>query len=233
MSRVFVIGDIHGAFIALEQCLQRCNFDQEKDQLICLGDVTDGWPQTRECLDLLISIPNLIMIKGNHDAFTIEWAKSGIPPEGWQAQGGYATIESYSGVMDQKHIQFLENSHLYYLSNNKLFVHAGIDISKPLEKQDKDTFMWDRTLFRQAFPYRNEENPPNLTSFNSIFIGHTPMHRYGYNNPVKACEVWMMDTGAGWDGVLSIMDTESNEFWTSDPVNKLYPHHQGRFLYAS
>jgi len=228
-----VIGDIHGAFKALQQCLHKCNFQPEKDQLICLGDVTDGWPQTRECIDYLMSIPNLVMIKGNHDAFTIDWGTSGTPPEGWEAQGGYATIESYKDGMDTTHIQFLKNSRLYHLLNNRLFVHAGIDISKPLENQVKDTFMWDRTLFRQAFPYRNEENPPRLTSFDSIYIGHTPMHRYGYKHPVNACEVWMMDTGAGWDGVLSIMDIETNEYWTSDPVNTLYPDHQGRFLYAN
>jgi serine/threonine protein phosphatase 1 len=38
-----------------------------------------------------------------------------------------------------------------------------------------------------------------------------------------------MDTGAGWDGCLSIMDINSKEFFTSDPVPSLYPEDSGRF----
>ena len=105
MERRLVIGDIHGAWKALNQCLERSNFNRDSDQLICLGDVTDGWPETKECIEFLINIPNLIFIKGNHDALTIDWAKSGIPHLGWQRQGGYATIESYEGKMPDDHLK--------------------------------------------------------------------------------------------------------------------------------
>ncbi len=47
MGRTFVIGDIHGAYRALRQCLDRADFDYESDHLICLGDVCDGWPDTK------------------------------------------------------------------------------------------------------------------------------------------------------------------------------------------
>ena len=40
--RTFVMGDIHGAYNALLQCLKRSGFDYENDQLIQLGDVADG-----------------------------------------------------------------------------------------------------------------------------------------------------------------------------------------------
>ncbi len=49
MGKTFVIGDIHGAYRALRQCLERSTFDFEKDRLICLGDVCDGWPETKAC----------------------------------------------------------------------------------------------------------------------------------------------------------------------------------------
>lgn len=38
-SREFVIGDIHGAYRALRQCLTRSDFNYDHDHLICLGDV--------------------------------------------------------------------------------------------------------------------------------------------------------------------------------------------------
>ena len=230
MGRRLVIGDMHGAWQAFTQCIERSGFDKNNDLLICLGDVTDGWPETRECVDFLISLPNLVMLKGNHDELTIEWARTGMPSLGWQGQGGYATIDSYEGRMPDEHLEFLEKALLYHLLENKLFVHAGIQINKALSDQEERTLLWDRSLFQHAFPHRNDENPPKLTDFDAVYIGHTPVHRYGYSQPVKACEVWMMDTGAGWDGVLSIMDIDTNDFWTSDPVNSLYPNHKGRSL---
>jgi len=224
-----VIGDIHGAFLALKQCLGRSKFQPKTDLLICLGDVVDGWPQTRECIDFLLELPHLVYIKGNHDDMALLWSMTGEAPYGWKAQGGYATIDSYNRQMLDTHVNFLKNGHLYHLESNKLFVHAGINPSKKIEDQGSDIFLWDRSLFKEAFTYRLEENPPQLSDYDEIYIGHTPIHNYGYNHPIKACEVWMMDTGAGWNGVLSIMDINTKEYWMSDSVDSLYPDHKGRF----
>ena len=40
MSRVLVMGDIHGAHKALVQCLKRSGFDNEKDTLIQLWEIS-------------------------------------------------------------------------------------------------------------------------------------------------------------------------------------------------
>jgi serine/threonine protein phosphatase 1 len=37
-----------------------------------------------------------------------------------------------------------------------------------------------------------------------------------------------MDTGAGWSGVLSMMNVDTKEVFTSDPVPDLYPGVVGR-----
>lgn len=54
--RTFAMGDIHGAHKALVQCLERCNFNNEIDTLIQLGDVADGWSETYECVEELLKI---------------------------------------------------------------------------------------------------------------------------------------------------------------------------------
>lgn len=51
MKKTFVIGDIHGAYDALLQCLERSEFDYESDRLICLGDICDRRPHVKECVD--------------------------------------------------------------------------------------------------------------------------------------------------------------------------------------
>jgi len=40
--------------------------------------------------------------------------------------------------------------------------------------------------------------------------------------PVKFGNVWIMDTGGGYEGVLSLMDVESKEIFQSDKVSELY-----------
>ena len=53
-----------------------------------------------------------------------------------------------------------------------------------------------------------------------MYIGHTPIPE---PHPVQYCEVWMMDTGAGWSGRLSMMNIDTLEYFVSDPVPELYP----------
>src|SRR5699024_12465795 len=74
-KRNFVIGDIHGSYKALEQVLTRAKITPD-DQLIFLGDYVDGWTQSIEVINKLISLKethDCIFIKGNHDALLIDW----------------------------------------------------------------------------------------------------------------------------------------------------------------
>jgi len=53
-KRTFVMGDIHGAYRALVQCLQRSGFDYQYDILIQLGDIVDGHDEVFECVEELL-----------------------------------------------------------------------------------------------------------------------------------------------------------------------------------
>jgi len=110
--KTFVIGDIHGAFQSLLQCLRLSKFNKKEDRLICLGDVCDRGIQVKECIEELLSIPNCIFILGNHDAWALEWGMSGMAPEQWWEQGGAQTAKSYKDGMPQEHIQFLSKARL-------------------------------------------------------------------------------------------------------------------------
>ena len=71
--KTFVIGDIHGAYKALLQCLERSRFDYHNDRLVVIGDVCDGYPDVVECFDELLKIANLIYIWGNHDKWAYDF----------------------------------------------------------------------------------------------------------------------------------------------------------------
>ena len=149
--KIFVIGDIHGAHKALLQCLKLSHFDKSIDRLICLGDVCDRNPYVKECIGELLTIPNCVYILGNHDAWTLEWALGGIAPEGWLEQGGALTVASYKNTgMPKKHVQFLSQAHLYFVEDNRLFVHGGFDPDLPVAETPKNIFLWDRTFLKKA-----------------------------------------------------------------------------------
>lgn len=225
MPKTLVIGDIHGSYRALLQCLENSHFNYELDTLICLGDVADGWPETRQAIDELLRIKNLIYILGNHDFWTLDWMETGHADELWLTQGGQATVDSYNGNVLDEHAQLLRKALPYYVYRNNLFVHAGIDPKRSLSDQGIQTFLWDRSFAQLAQRKHELYKYIKLTTYDAIFIGHTPIKA---NQPVRYCEVWMMDTGAGWSGRLSMMNLETSEFFVSDPIPDLYPGVEGR-----
>jgi serine/threonine protein phosphatase 1 len=225
MARTFVIGDIHGASRALRQCLDRASFDFNNDTLISLGDVADGWPETRQSIDMLMNVNNLIYILGNHDFWTLEWMVTEVVDDVWYDQGGNATIDSYKSGIPKSHIEFLKNARMYYLLDNKLFVHAGIIPTLSIEAQSTHTLLWDRNLARIALDFHLKEINGKFTSYDEVYLGHTPVP---FSHPIKSSEIWLMDTGAGWSGVLSMMDIHTKEVFVSDAVPSLYPGVSGR-----
>jgi serine/threonine protein phosphatase 1 len=224
MSRTFVIGDIHGAYRALLQCLERSAFQYEHDHLICLGDVCDGWPETKTAVDELLKIKNLTYLLGNHDFWALEWMREGAADDIWLQQGGDATVHSYGKDIPIEHIEFFERAELYFVLNKKLFVHAGVNTRLSVEQQSTQTLLWDRNFARTALDLHAKSIEGSLTEYDEVYIGHTPVSP----PPVHACEVWLMDTGAGWSGVLSMMNIDTKEVFQSDPVPQLYPGVEGR-----
>jgi len=247
-SRKFVMGDIHGGYKALIQCLKRSDFDYENDTLIQVGDVADGHDEVYECVEELLKIKNLIAIKGNHDAWFDEFIKTDFHPASW-TYGGKGTIESYlkykdgpkvcfsrgsgfktslnSSDIPPLHRQFFQNQKNYYiLDQNICFVHGGFDRYKDFFCQTEKNYCWDRQLWTEALSHQNEGNTQEtfeiVTQFRTIFIGHTSTLNWGTDQPMTALNIINTDTGAGSNGKLTIMDIDTKEIWQSDPLDTLY-----------
>ena len=62
---VAIISDIHGNLPALEQCLRHTR--PLADSYVCLGDVVNYGPWSDECLDLVLSLPGIVLLEGNHE----------------------------------------------------------------------------------------------------------------------------------------------------------------------
>ena len=175
MKRTFVIGDIHGADKALLQVLDRSSFDYENDTLISLGDICDGWSGVKETIDILMKVKNLILIKGNHDAWYLQFLdqnklimESNARSEksltldvvnkyddgysSWLSHGGQATIESL-GLVETIYSEFLRKGKLIHIDkDNNLFCHAGGWMCDDVEDLD---YVYDYFPFtRQSLEYK-------------------------------------------------------------------------------
>jgi serine/threonine protein phosphatase 1 len=222
--KTFCIGDIHGSYKALLQCFERSGFNYSHDRLIVLGDVCDGCPEVKNCIDELLKIKNCQYVMGNHDLWALKWAQTGWNKDIWLTQGGRATVDSY-GVekMPPAHIDFLKSAPFYFEYEGLIFVHGGFDPQKPVSVQEPEGFAWDRTLINLARKVHGINPEYKLGEFKEIFLGHTPTVKFDSSEPLKFCNVWDVDTGAGLGEKLSIMDVETKEFWQSDPIAGLYP----------
>lgn len=228
-KRTLVIGDIHGAHKALTQCLNKSKFDYDSDTLVVLGDICDGWPYVKECVEMLRTIPKLIGHIGNHDLWAMEWARTGKVEGIWHGQGGKQTIASFSNDHKQFPLKWFEKFGYLSYSNDQVFVHAGIDPNqKDLRKQKSEVCAWDRSLVYNA--YQKHSTKPNFKygGWKDIFVGHTVTQRFGSHEPLHLCNIWMLDTGCGWGNKLTIMDIDTNEYWQSDRSQDLYPGVEGR-----
>lgn len=222
-NKTYCIGDIHGGYKALKQCLERCKFDYEKDKLIVLGDVVDGWPETPQCIEELLKIKNLVYVIGNHDVWCHNWFQIGTQPLMWVMQGGQETINAYIDNPDLmiKHRDFFKDKKPYHKDKDgRIFVHGGLKLDEPVEEQTERYLTWDRDLWDER--HNIEYDGP------TIFIGHTTIWRFSHK-PFKINNMWFMDTGGGWEGKLSIINVDTEKFWQSDKVIDLYPDARGRF----
>lgn len=224
---VYTIGDIHGNFKALMQCLERSSFNYRIDALIVLGDVVDGWYQVPQCIEELLKIDKLIYIWGNHDTWCNKWFKTGWSQPVWTTQGGDATKEAYikQPELMAKHRHFFDIAKPYYIYKNKLFVHGGLyPINKPIEKQELFDLTWDRDLLKAA-RYKHYQKPDyKYAGFDEIFIGHTETTGVQDTKPLHYCNVRALDQGCGWAGKLTMMNVNTHEYWQSDNVLELYPN---------
>jgi len=247
--RTFIMGDVHGGYKAMKQCLERSSFNYDTDLLIQLGDIADGHDQVYECVEELLTIKNLVVLKGNHDEWFFEFMQTGYHPDQWR-QGGAATVKSYLRLIGKEtliqrsgegyktalnpgdipgtHQNFFRQQHLYYIDeSNNCFVHAGFDRHQPFKGQRLENYFWDRTLWMSALSYKKEiqggrKNKFNiLTPFNEIFIGHTSTIQWNTDQPMHAANIWNLDTGGGHGGRLTIMEAQTKTYWQSDPIDSI------------
>ena len=149
----------------------------------------------------------------------------------WYAHGGLGTEYSYKQnpelIVD--HLKFLNRAKIYYIDEeNRFFSHAGPHPYFTIEETKPSEFFWNREFWHQAWSGKHPGK-----KWKEVYIGHTPTTFTNSNKddntkPLNRYNVWNMDTGACFNGKISMMNIDTKELFQSEKVRKLYPDECGR-----
>lgn len=192
----YVISDIHGEYDRFLELLDKIKLGEE-DILYILGDVLDRGPHPIRTLLLLMEMPNVVCLAGNHELMALECLEFlmkeitdmsiGELDEKmlgnlvtWQYNGSRTTIEEFrvlSRDMQSSVIDFLKEFSIYEeLSVNGkdyLLVHGGLGNYKPekdIEDYSLKELIWDRAEY-------------DISYFEDVYVvtGHTPTQEISGN----------------------------------------------------
>lgn len=136
----------------------------------------------------------------------------------------YYTVNITPNDIPIEHKNFFLKQNKFYIDNDRnfAFVHAGWIDHRGLGYDDSSIYMWNRSLWERNAMIPCQTVPKLLRHYNKTFIGHTSTTNWNTTEPMHKHNCINLDTGAGWDGKLTIMDVDTLEYWQSDLVQELY-----------
>ena len=154
----FAIGDIHGCLRKLRRLLRACEAyaGDRPARWVFLGDYIDRGPHSRGVVEFLMrrqrARPDAVVcLKGNHEQLAIMAHDSpSAPCRSWLANSAAATQRSYwriGGWIPEPHLSWLRALPLCHDDGLRFYVHAGVDLTVPLDAQSADTMLWMREPF--------------------------------------------------------------------------------------
>jgi serine/threonine protein phosphatase 1 len=232
--KIYVIGDIHGELDKLINLINQLPKDKHT-KFIFMGDYVDRGCCSYEVIEYLIHLNaeyQCVFLKGNHDVEFWYGVEENLQHQEFPLynQGAKETILSYvmNGESLNCHKTFFENLKDYHIEDNMLFVHGGYNRHFLISEQLKSsfTFWWDRDLWNAALGWESstKEHPfKNKDNFKEIYIGHSPTLMWDVSVPMKAANIWNLDTGCGkWKfAKLSAVEINSKKIYQSEKIIKV------------
>jgi len=222
-KRILSIADIHGEFDRFIALLNKVKFNPNEDQLILQGDYVDRGDQNIDCLMKVIELQKqgAIVLGGNHEEFLKEGLNELLFGQSQKTYGGLELWVGYNGgVKTYNELKNLNNEQLnkifkficrlpnFVQWKEFIFVHAGVDSTKPLEKNDKDDFIWSREQFIWCPAYKDQ----------IVIFGHTPtcnLYPYDKAPEMSKSKIWYdskykdkigIDCGSVFGGRLACLE---------------------------
>lgn len=168
LARSYAIPDLHGRHDLLIAALEAISARAAGDPLtlVALGDYVDKGPRSRQVVEAMSTLQRdppagwrVICLMGNHDAMMSDAIRKPEARDFWMARGGDIALSSYGQrpgggiVVPEAHVRWLEALSLMHIDRHRVFVHAGLDAARPLDRQARQTLLWKRYPDEQTAGY--------------------------------------------------------------------------------
>lgn len=190
--KLFVVSDLHGRYYEFIALIAFAGFNIKEDYLIGLGDMVDRGPDSYSVVEWfrqmnIVSEGRIQTLFGNHEHLLLSYVAGHVPEKDYFNKfiGGKACIDSYeSEEALTKHLSWLSELPHYITIDNYLFVHAAVDVTKPIQDQSLSDLAWDYNKFYAQ----------DTSSINCTFVyGHTPTEYIYKYYGMKGNEIWKKD----------------------------------------
>lgn len=216
-GRDFVVGDIHGHFMALEKLLWQVGFEPLKDRVFAVGDLIDRGPESDRTIEFL-NYRWFNAIRGNHEQMLLDSENDVQLYHNWVTFNGgnwwlnipHRLHQRIRAVFDKLPIAMEIDT----ARGRVGLVHADIPIGvswqafvRQLDSDQEviDQALWSRSRFKQL-QLMGRTQP--VQGIDIIIFGHTPVSK-----PVSESNVIYIDTGAAYPqdrtlGTLSMLEVQ-------------------------
>ncbi|MFJ4157858.1 metallophosphoesterase [Pseudomonas sp. NPDC089752] len=217
-GRDLAVGDIHGHFRRLVQCLDAVGFDPKVDRLFSVGDLVDRGPHSVEVLAWLQK-PWFHAVQGNHESLAITHFNGGqLDLEMYRAAGGGWFIDLPRD--EQAHFveQFLQLPIALELQTDEGLIgllHADSPFQDWAVLRDSLLFDDDarvREICQWSRQRLKEGDTQVVEGLRALLVGHTPVLQ-----AKRLGNVWHLDTGGWAGGYFSLMDVATLQLLTPEP----------------
>ena len=205
MTRLLVIGDVHGCLIELENLLRKLRYQVQQDKLVFVGDLLNKGPLGAETLSFVNDLKDdggeVIYVRGNHDEKYLQFyhqfskrLRNGEKPprrlsQGWLGPDGQSTVSK----MKSRDWRLLLETPLSFQTGNLTVLHGGLSSKihcKPKHLLDSKSFtskrraeikslMYIRKLRKDgSVPIQNETR--SLVPWQDLYDGRFGWVVYGH-----------------------------------------------------
>ena len=209
-GRDLAVGDIHGHFQRLQQCLDQANFDPETDRLISVGDLVDRGPHSAEALAWLAK-PWFHAVQGNHESLAITYLYGGrLDLEMYRAAGGGWFLDLPRHEQEVFAEQFLQLPIALEVQTSAGLVgvlHADSPFNDWAALRESLLFDDDarvREVCQWSRRRLKDGDTEPVAGLRALLVGHTPVLQ-----AKRLGNVWHLDTGGWASGHFTLLDLAS------------------------
>lgn len=178
--KLYVTSDIHSAYTPMKKALDEAGFKpgNKEHLLVVCGDLFDRMDESQQVLDYMMSVPNKVLIFGNHEDLMTSMCRRGFPRSNDFHNGTHKTVcdlapntkefHTACAVTMEKLNPLFDKMVDYFESEHYVFVHSTLPVGDDWRESHKKDWMYARwpNPFEEVALYKNL--PENKT----LVFGH-------------------------------------------------------------